>query len=111
MAGIPRNGPWPSFDQLSWRPVVPGAREKALVAGDRRIRLLELDQGFTEQGWCHNEHFGIVLEGRVHVELPGGEILLETGDPITLPSDAKHRHKATVPEDGHVLLFLVEPAP
>lgn len=102
-------GPWTSFDEMAWEPVLPGAREKVLVAGDRRVRLLELEGGFTEEGWCHHEHLGIVLEGQVHVELPEGEMLLETGDPITLPADEHHRHKATVPEDRHVLLFLVEP--
>ncbi len=102
-------GPWPSFDEMAWQPVRPGAREKELVAGDRRVRLLELEGGFTEEGWCHHEHFGIVLEGRVYLELPEGETVLEAGDPITLPSDEHHRHKAKVPEDRHVRLFLVEP--
>lgn len=97
------------FRDLPWEEAGPGARQKAVTVKHRRLRLLELTSGFEEEGWCHSAHWGVVVEGRMDLELPGGTATLEEGDGLALPMDPDHRHRAHVPEGERVVLFLVEP--
>lgn len=97
------------FDEVDWHPMAPGAREKVQVVEGTRLRLLELTEGFEEEGWCRKSHWGLVLEGAMRLELPSGSTRLREGEAIALPPDDEHRHKASVPAGGRAVLFLVEP--
>ncbi len=97
------------FRDRPWEEAAQGARQKVERVEHRRLRLLELTDGFTEEGWCRSAHWGIVMEGRLDLQLPDGTITLEAGDGLALPMDPHHRHRAHVPEGERVVLFLVEP--
>jgi hypothetical protein len=95
------------FVSLDWRQVAPGAREKGLTRGGVKLRLLELTPEFEEAAWCLKGHAGVVLEGEMELDMPGGPARF--GDAqgfILLPGGVdRHRAKALTPE---VLLLLVD---
>lgn len=78
-------------------------------AGDRRLRLLELTETFEEDGWCRHPHWGLLLEGRMELELPTDRVSLQAGDALGLEADETHRHRAHVASGERAVLFLVEP--
>jgi len=90
---------------LPWAELGPGAREKRVDRLGARLRLLELASGFVEEGWCVRGHTGLVLEGRLDIDLAaGGTVTLDTGDAIRLPAGEGHRARPL----GRARLFLVE---
>ena len=95
------------FVSLDWRQVAPGAREKGLTRGGVKLRLLELTPEFEEVAWCLKGHAGVVLEGEMELDMPGGAVRF--GDAqgfILIPGGVdRHRAKALTPE---VLLLVVD---
>jgi mannose-6-phosphate isomerase-like protein (cupin superfamily)/DNA-binding XRE family transcriptional regulator len=73
---------------LSWQGLLPGAM-RGCSMGEVR---LPPGGSSGEQAISHvGEEFGLVLEGRLRVDLPGGSHELEEGDCICYPSGLPHR--------------------
>jgi len=81
---------------------------KAATVGTHRLRVVEFQRGFEEVDWCRLAHTGYVLDGRLQVTFPAGEIVVGTGDGLHIPLGDAHRHKAT-PLTDRVLLVLFDP--
>ncbi len=96
------------FEQIAWEsfPGVEGARGKAQVVDDKRLRLLEFAPGFVEDEWCTRGHVGYVLAGRFQTEFADETIDWQAGQALLIPPDAPHKSR----NDGDVpaLIFLVD---
>ncbi len=97
------------FGSLAWQTPLSGARFKACQQDNRRLRLVEFTNGFTEPDWCAKGHVGYVLEGEMDVDFDGKIVRFSAGDGLMIPNGEQNRHKATVITDV-VKLILVEDA-
>lgn len=95
------------FNSLPWESVAPGAREKAIPAGGKRLRLLELTSEFAEADWCTRAHYGYVMSGVVEIALEKKKVVVGVAEGLAIPGgDAfKHKVRAVTPS---AQLFLVE---
>ena len=85
------------FDSLPWEMPAPGIRQKSIIHGSRRMRLVELPSGYTETDWCTKGHAGYVLDGEMHLTLKDGStVTYRRGDGMFIPAGAEHKHKPTV---------------
>ena len=86
-----------------------GHQVKSVLQGEKRLRLVEFTQEFTEPDWCTKGHIGMVLEGEVAININGVIQNFKAGDGLLIPSGAQSRHK-----HHHTIkpttLFLVEEA-
>lgn len=92
------------FNDLPWTQVADLVRQKSADVDDRTVRLVELQDGFTETQWCYKGHIGIVLSGRLVVENEDGEQSFGAGDVLLLPSAVGHKASSA----GKTMLFLVD---
>lgn len=97
------------FSSLAWEDVAPGAREKAFVAGDKRLRLLELSGEYREADGCTRAHHGYVLAGVLEIAFEKKKTVVGVGEGLAIPAGEafRHRLRAITPT---VQLFLVEDA-
>jgi quercetin dioxygenase-like cupin family protein len=93
------------FQSLPWESPASGMRFKAAVHGGRRLRIVEIEQGFVEGDWCEKAHAGYVVEGSIEIDLPRERLRFRSGDGLFFPSGMKHRLSATLEP---TVLFLVE---
>ncbi len=95
------------FDALPWETPAPGVRTKSFDQGEKKLRLVEFTQEFTEQEWCTKAHIGLVLEGEMEVNFNGVIRRYKAGDGLLIPKGEQHRHRhhATI---RTTKLFLVE---
>lgn len=95
-----------SLSSLPWNRVAEGMRDKSVVLGAQRFRLVEFSDGFEEPDWCHKQHAGYVLEGEMTVNVDGTNVTFKTGDAVFLPKGVPHRHDTA---SCVTTLFLIEP--
>ncbi len=96
------------FDALPWRTFEPGVRFKSLTRDKQRLRLVELDAGFSERHWCAKGHVGLVLEGAFELTFPRGKREYRAGQGVFLLPGLAEKHKVRViGEKARVI--LVEP--
>lgn len=92
---------------MPWNTVTDGARQKVVVSGQTRVRLLELTDAFVEQEWCTRAHVGYVVEGDLELTFQTGSMNLGIGDAFVLREGESDRHRAKA-LGPRVVLFLVE---
>jgi len=95
------------FVDLDWHEVAKGAREKGLSRAGITLRLLEITAEFEEVGFCLKGHAGVVLEGDMELELPGGKALFKEAQGFILLPGGEDRHRAKA-LTSEVLLLLVD---
>lgn len=97
------------FNSLAWEEVAPGAREKAFVAGGKRVRLLELSGDYREPDGSTRARYGYVLAGVLEIAFEKRKVVVGVGEGLAIPPGEGFRHKlrAITPT---VQLFLVEDA-
>lgn len=105
MSGNDHRGFGISLEQLPWRDLAPGLREKAYETEARRFRLAEFSESFQEPDWCEKGHAGYVLSGAIVVNMNGTEVRFGKGDAVNIPAGLRHKHVATIET---ATLFLVE---
>jgi hypothetical protein len=81
------------FDALESESPIPGVRQKVVVVGDVKLRLVEYTPEM-ESHWCMVGHTGQILAGTFEIEFADGVLLFEPGDGVLIPSGPEHRHKA-----------------
>ena len=96
------------FDSLEWTDAGAGARYKAFVHGNQRLRLVEFSEGFIEQDWCARGHAGIVLDGTFALDFDGDVERYGKGDVIFILGGEADRHKAVLGKGEKVTLLLFE---
>jgi hypothetical protein len=96
-----------NFKAMDWETVEAGLKSKTIMHDDVRLRLVEFSAGFEERDWCRGEHYGLLIEGELELQLPGGIFRAFAGDAVVLPPVAECRHKARSLTPT-ALLFLVE---
>lgn len=96
------------FENMAWKSVYRGQREKAYTEGNQRIRLVELTDEYAEEDWCVKEHLGYVLEGRISIVFPDKTVVFNQGDGIFIPKGEANRHKGRIARDEKVLMIFVE---
>ncbi len=99
------------FERLPWESPAPGLRQKALVRGGRRARLLDLTEGFVEPGWCTLGHAFSVLDGRCSIETREGAVVLEKGAVGLLAGGEPHAHRLVLGSGERALLLVFDDAP
>jgi hypothetical protein len=87
------------FEAIPWHSPVAGVRQKAIVRGGRRLRLVEFAHDFVEKEPCLKGHIGYVLEGRMELVMKDERLSFGPGDGIFIPSGPDHGHKARVLTD------------
>ena len=95
------------FDGVDWQHAGTGCRFKAIVRGNRQMRLLEFTPEFVEADWCAKAHTGIVLQGELEIDFRGKVERFPEGSGICIPAGPTGAHKARAASD-RVTLFLVE---
>ncbi len=93
------------FNNLDWVSPSPGIRYKEYVRGEKRIRLVELSEGFAEKEWCIKGHIGYILEGILSIDFDGRLINFKTGDGLFIPAGNKHRDSIVRGERSLLILF------
>jgi hypothetical protein len=81
------------FMLVEWDIVAEGARQKIWSDGERRVRLLELDERFVETEWCEKTHVGMVLEGLVEIDFRGTVERFAAGQGMTIRMGEGHKAK------------------
>jgi mannose-6-phosphate isomerase-like protein (cupin superfamily) len=79
---------------VEWAIVADGAREKIWNDGERRVRLLELDERFVEADWCEKAHVGMVLAGTLEIDFHGSIERFATGQGLTIKAGDGHKARA-----------------
>lgn len=97
------------LDDRAWSDADEHVREKRIEQGGRRVRLLELSDGYDHPGWCENPHVGFVLEGRLELEFDDERWSVAAGNGFEVGAGAESRHRPIAVETP-VLLLLIEPA-
>ncbi len=82
------------FDSLDWTVTAPGARDKVVERGGKRVRLLEFTDAFVEDGWCPKGHSGVLLEGSLEIEFENRIERYGKGEGILIFGGAAERHRA-----------------
>jgi quercetin dioxygenase-like cupin family protein len=95
------------FDDLEWQCPARGVRFKRAEAGGKAIRLVEFTDGFEEPDWCLRGHWGIVLDGELHLNVADGAVIYRKGDALALGPGENTRHKH-IAAASPTTLFLVE---
>lgn len=95
------------FHKLEWT-VGKGSRYKEYVRGGRKLRLVEFDEHFEEEGWCSKGHIGYILEGTMNLNFNGNIINYTAGDALWIEPGEEHKHKVEVPENEKVQIILFE---
>jgi len=93
------------FQSLSWQTPMTGARFKAAVLGDKRLRFVEYTKEMAPH-WCEKGHIGYVLEGRMEIQFDGGTATFNAGDGVFLPPGPEHRHMAKILSDVVRVVFV-----
>lgn len=93
------------FSEMPWHQVGEFARQKVLPFENQRLRLLQLQVGFTEQDWCLRGHVGFVLQGALDIEFRDGVRHYQAGDGLLVGSGIPH--KACLATEV-VTLFLID---
>jgi hypothetical protein len=97
------------FASLAWEETAAGARSKAFVRGDKKLRLVEFTSEFREADWCVKAHVGCVLEGALEIVFDERTESFAAGDGIFIEGGERERHRAKV-VGSPVKLLLVEDA-
>lgn len=93
------------FQALPWQTPMVGARFKAAVLGDKRLRLVEYTKEMAPH-WCEKGHIGYVLEGRMEIQLDDQTAKFNAGDGIFLPPGREQRHMAKILSDVVLVVFV-----
>jgi quercetin dioxygenase-like cupin family protein len=94
---------------VPWQSSVLGARSKSVIAGARRVRIVEFTSDFVEAEWCETGHVGLVLKGQLEIDFRDHVVLYAEGEGILISPGVAHGHKARAVTPT-VQLFLVEDA-
>jgi quercetin dioxygenase-like cupin family protein len=97
-----------NFDEISWNKPFDGLRFKPFIAGNQKIRLWEISEGFFEDDWCRNGHIGYVIEGSFSIDYCGNIEYYKAGDFFHIPAGESDKHKAIPGDKGKSLIILFE---
>jgi len=98
-----------AFSAIEWTASAPGARQKVLERGGKRVRLLEFSREFVEAEWCRKSHIGVVLQGALELAFNDRIERFDAGDGLFISAGEMGKHKARALSE-RVTLFLVEEA-
>jgi quercetin dioxygenase-like cupin family protein len=96
------------MSQLPIREERPHKFVRTGLVGNNQIRLMDLERGYEETGWCAKEHILYVLEGSLILYFDGETLELHAGDVANLPPGDRYRHRPE-PAGERVRLLLIEP--
>jgi mannose-6-phosphate isomerase-like protein (cupin superfamily) len=97
------------LSKAPWREELPKKLAKIGIVESTRIRVLRLERGYDEPGWCTRPHTLYVINGRLALRFDDSAVPMEPGDVAMLPAGIEHRHRPE-PLTDIVELLLVEPA-
>ncbi len=80
-----------NFGIIQREEVLPGFKQKKVLKNNMIVRLINVDVGFVENGWCMKEHSGYIIKGNLIVELENNELIFEPGQALLLFKNIKHR--------------------
>ncbi len=88
---------------IDWKIVGEGIRMKVLSYGDNlMMTMVEFKKGAAAPMHSHpHEQISYILEGKFIYRIDGEEKIMEKGDSVYVPSNAKHN--VTALEDGIIL--------
>lgn len=81
------------FNALAWETPMPGVRQKSVVQGGKKLRLVEYASEMPLH-WCAKGHIGCIIDGRFEIEFQDGVRTFEPGDGVFIPEGEEHTHKA-----------------
>ncbi len=88
---------------IDWKAVEEGIRMKVLSYGENlMMTMVKFKKGTTAPMHSHpHEQISYILEGKFVYRIGGEEKIMERGDSVYVPSNAKHN--VTALEDGIIL--------
>ncbi len=96
------------FQTIDWEQIASGAKQKQYQIRNKRIRLLRLNDHFSEPHWCTTGHIGYVLEGELTINFNGNQIDYKVGDAFIIKEGESDKHKAIIQPENFVELLLIE---
>ena len=97
-----------NFAEIDWTVSAVGARFKAFIHNNQRIRLIEFSGGFVEPDWCIHGHAGYVLDGSFSIDYNGKIEHYKKGDVIFIQRGENNKHKVIMEAGGWIQLLLYE---
>lgn len=94
-----------NFESIPWESPMEGFNQKVFIENNKKIRLVALERGFSENDWCSKPHQGYVLRGTLRLEFPDKIELFRTGDIISLQKEEKHKIQLTSDLFATLILF------
>jgi amino-acid N-acetyltransferase len=95
------------LSQASWEQEFPHKLVKCDATEGTRVRVVELERGYDEPGWCERSHVAYVVRGRLAMRFDSAVTTMNTGDVAVLAEGPAHRHRPE-PLTEKVVLLLVE---
>jgi quercetin dioxygenase-like cupin family protein len=97
-----------AFELVDWVEEAPGVRAKPMEVAGSRWAIVEYAPSAGRSEWCHEGHYGFVLEGVIHYELEGGAepLSIAAGQAFFLPSGQGHRGRNHHPDTTR--LFVID---
>ena len=96
------------FSDLPWEAPAPVVRQKVVIRGKQRLRIVEFTDAFVEEDWCTAGHVGYVLSGTMEVSFDGHMQRFQAGDGLWIEAGEASRHKVTMQPGTSVELLLFE---
>ncbi len=96
------------FDTIEWETVSIGAKQKVFRSPTKQVRLLRLEDDFTEHEWCSSGHIGYVLKGEISIDFDGKLCHYKYGEGIYIESGESNKHKAIIGKGKFAELILIE---
>lgn len=96
------------FKNIDWESPQKGVQEKIYSEGEKRLRLLKLEEDFVEKYWCLKGHIGFVVEGEMKIDFDGKIEEYKQGDGLWINEGEPSRHKVMIEKGKYVLLILFE---
>jgi hypothetical protein len=98
-----------NLDQAEWEAwSKPGAngRVKIFKSNGKRIRMLELPAGFSEENWCTIGHQGYVIKGCFTIHFDDKSFDCKPGMAFSIPDGIRHRSQGA--DDSQTVVFVVD---
>lgn len=91
------------FERIEWISAGDGIRYKCFEKGKQKIRLMDLNDMYSDTDWCQNGHAAYILDGRFTVKFEDHTETFNAGDTVFISAGMKH---IAMVENGYHLKMI-----
>jgi hypothetical protein len=97
-----------NFAKMEFEVLQEGFAQKKFTQDNKVLRLLKINDAFTESNWCMKGHVGYVLSGKMKINFNGQLQSYKQGDGLWIKEGESSKHKLIMEQDEEVQLLLFE---